>query len=751
MKQKTLNYKKTKGVFMKHNNKLNLILIALGLVFFVSGSIAQNFTMNAGATYNATCNAVIKMKNSASQFDGAATGATFATAAVPIQGVVDWAASTGAQTIQGLHYQYMIITGAATKNIQTGVFITGLNDATCGFFTGYTGLATYPYQVTAPNAVNYAGTFNFSGLGSQNIWDNGQAGGGTYNILNLTGSGDKTVLAADAVTIGSQLTSDAGTNLDIEGDLTLGTGSSTLAGTVSIDDPLTGPANLVLGTGALALNGNVTVGSGALTAGAGAGAVTVGTGANLGLTGNTSVLSFADATNLIITGTITNGGNGTNLNFACLSTVTYNGAAGQLVLPVISTNSYGNLILSNGLKNAGTAGYGDDFYLCNDFTLNGGGNFNLFASVPTGGVLYMTAEDAVVTYAANEEVVGKMNRVTSGTPTAAYVFNNAQTIVTLATDADNPTSIQLDVRPGAVANPYNYNATKDVDRKINLTYTGNPGSFEWTARAGYLLSEGPGGWGGVYTQASVRFYESDNVATDDEKVGTGEVYSRLAAAGANLGYVQLGGIANTATTAVPNGIGLFASTNDLKLTAGPTTFYSVQNGRWTNPNTWDEGTVPTAIDDAEIRNIVYVGIDGPFVNTPGGANDVDVNNTKAELDHYGAGIAAANTITIANNSFESPTNNVALVIGNEDNGNGYVFKTSLTGAVSFSNENATASGITVTSLGAKASYELTGAPGFRGLFLTTYGNSGTQLSNFSTFQLLNAGSINNMGIIELGE
>jgi len=387
--------------------------------------------------------------------------------------------------------------------------------------------------------------------------------------------------------------------------------------------------------------------------------------------------------------------------------------------------------LGNGTKSVGTSSYGSDINLCGNFNITGGNLAMKHDAID--GTFRMHDPATTATYAANEEVIGKFERITDGSA-RSYTFNNTNTIISLGADADNPTSMRLNVLPST--NPNDYDATTDVNRKINLTYAGNAGDFEMTVRAAYRNDEGPNAWAAPYTQASLRFYEAD--ASDREKVGTGEVYDRVDA-GVNLGYLELAGIGNTATGAVPNGIGLFASGNDLLLAAGPTTFYSVQDGRWTNPNTWDEGTIPTQIDNVEIRTMVYAGIAGPFAGT------LAAGNTTPEHTHYSGNDPAANTITIAN------LNGAAFLLGNEDNPAGYVFRTAQTTGNTFINSNANAmlpafgSGIA-----AKATHVVAN-PGFNGVWITPYAalNSSVILG---TNQVQNTvGTFNNEGIIEVGQ
>jgi hypothetical protein len=141
--------------------------------------------------------------------------------------------------------------------------------------------------------------------------------------------------------------------------------------------------------------------------------------------------------------------------------------------------------------------------------------------------------------------------------------------------------------------PNNYDNTRDVQRKVTVSWSG---SNDWTAtfRVGYKESEIPSG----VDQSSLRFYESPTSGTP-EKVSTGYAYTRSAASGANLGYIELAGIQGTAT-AVPNGRGYITSGNDLLLRGGPSVFYAIRSGRWSNPNTWDEGVEPSPSDEVVI-------------------------------------------------------------------------------------------------------------------------------------------------------
>jgi hypothetical protein len=639
----------------------------------------------------------------------------------------------------------MALSGDA-KTLPDAIFITGSGCPTP--LTGYTNLANYPFYVASGTGTRtYADTLHFSGTGTQTLWPEANAAGGTnaYNEISLSGGGSKRIASTDTVGVNTKITSVSGTEFSIYGGLKTGTGESDLNGDIVLNNT---NAAVIVGHGNVVFNGNVTDSVGSINSASGSGPVTIGSSSTLTLVGATSVLNFGANDSLKITGIFDNKGPGTNLNFDCTSNVVYNGTqTPQIVVPTLSTNHYGNLSLLGGAKQGGTYTYGHDIYICTNFAL-GGGNLDMHTNT---GTLFMTDTAGTATYAANEEVDGAFSRTVDGAA-RSYTYNDKFTILTLGTSASNPTQFKITDRPSTAPNVYD--ASKDIDRKITLNYTGNSVNFTFGIEAGYLLAEGPGSgaWTAPYTQTGVRFYEGD-AQPKIEKVGTGQTYGRQAAAGTSLGFVSLAGIGNTATQNVPNGIGLFASNNDLELRTGPTTFYSIADGRWTNPNTWDEGQIPDTASSAEIRTMVYVGIDGPFAGTGNGsgADNTDVNNTKSELSVYPDGYGAQ-VITIAD-GFASASVHPSLVVGNEDNGAGYVFKAKAT-TNPFVNANTTAATGTIP-IGAKSSIASNSI--FNGLWITTYvtDNSGyTGLPGVPAFgaqSIQNVGSINNEGIIEVGQ
>jgi len=744
---------------------LSKTFIAFAILLLAGSEMwGQNFIMNGtGASYEANCDAVIKINNNGGRIqwtNGATLGQTRADS---IPGVVDWASPTPAaaadiDTVQALWYAHLVVSNGS-KIMADGINVVG---EACGtFLTGYDNIAEYPFYIASTDPVLFLGTFNYSAYGDQTIWPTYNSAGSNvnnYNILNIIAEGTVTLPNDERVGV-NQLTGNGA--LTIEGNLyVLGAAADTsfYDGLVTVNQ---GGTINTTGEGGILFRNDITLqDSSAIVAGPGP--VFIGDTATLALEGDNSYLNFGDGTDLVITGQITNGGNGSNLYFDCNSTVTYNDPdSGQVVLPTInvSTHRYGNLVLSGQDKVGGiiataypTADYAD-IYACGDFSL-ADGNLDMLIN---DGLLFLSSVDADVTYGAangtddNEEVLGRFGRNTDGTA-GSYMFNNRQTFIALSTNANNPDSVELYVEPGA--EPHDYNDTSDVKRKVTLNYFGNADDFAFdTVSVGYLQSE-RSDWTGVYTQDKIRFYESTDTPVDtSEKVGTGFPYNRVASTGTELGSVSLHDIQSTTVATISNGIDSVASGNDIVLRTGPTQFYTIADGRWTNPNIWDEGTIPTFADDAYLKHMVYVGIDGTFAGTIGGADDTPENNTKSEYDHYadiangGNGdTAAANRIII----LKDVANNPSLIIGNEDNPATYVFKTAYTDGSSIINNNTEVPTATFP-IAAKTSF--TDATGFNGLWVVPWlGATPTgRAATLGTHQIENKGKVRNEGIIEVGQ
>lgn len=730
----------------KKLTKRMLLGVLAAAMFGISANDAeaQNFENTGAGTYNSTCRGVIRMKSAAGTITGTNLGTDLAH---PIPGIVDWQSNTDGQQVQPYFYSLLVLSGTGTKTVLTGVNVVGsiCSNTASNYLAGYTTaglLDTYPFVVPSTGDITYQGTFNYSGSGEQVVYPQSD-----YNVIAVTNPGTTTFPSGQ--TVGAvNVTSTTGALIDVAGTLNLGAGISDLQGNVTITattGTLTvGGGDVTIG-GNLALNGTLDIDNGAT----GLGTVNLDGTTTIATTG---ILQVGQTGDLVISGAITNAGDGTNLALNCASTITYDGTANpQLIMPTLDSdgNRYGNLVLTGGNKRGDNAvGYADNISVCTDFSL-AGGNLDMFTNT---GSLIMNAPTGTATYTALAEVEGSMVRRTDA-DARTYTFNNSATTIALAANGagnTNPTSMTLNVRPGATNTINNYQDGKDVRRKVNLSYAPNTNAFDMTAQVAYRFEEGPlagGLWDATYSQTSVRQYEA--IPANREKVGTGAVPTKgTAAAGTSFGFVSLASIGSTSSAAFPNGIGDFASGNDLVLSAGPTTFYSIADGRWSNPNTWDEGGTPTSIDNVELRNTVFVGIDAPFINAAYNAANGDnnaANNTKSEQSIYGNS-AAANSIVVANIA------NAALIVGNEDNGDNWIFKTAQITGNTLVNNNTNPSGVAFgTGIAAKGTYAAAN-PGFSGIWVTPWGASATNAPILQTQQIQNnGGTVNNEGIIEVGQ
>ena len=782
LKKKNIYYITYYGEMMMTFTNLKSLCLAITMLAILplSDVFSQDFIMEtAGATYNATANGVIRMKGAASSFENTgALNALGTTSGDAIEGIVDWA-STVAQDVQGLYYTNMVISGGVNKNILTGVYITGLVNATPP--SGYADFATYPFYIEATQVGftnTFAGTFNYIGT-TQNIFpatgndayvnlamDNatGAYTMPTTTVTSVTGtialSGTSTLLVNGELytALESSLAGDVTiAGLIGEGnaaEIQIGEEAITFAGDLDVTDYstlnagaggiITTGATLIDGTSALVsveagdveFNGNIDVTEGSVTSDVvGDGSVTVGTGATLALTATAGELNFGPATDLFITGAMSNAGDGTNLNFEATSTVTYNsGDAGQVIIPTLPDvgNSYGNLVLSGGSKVGGDVSYDDNINIATNFSL-ADGNLDM---VTNSGYLNMLSEDGTVTYADLEEVVGSFRREFTTAAAGPYTFNNAETELTFTGAPDAAGYYQLNVQGGV--SPLTYVEATDVNRKIVPTYAAALGDVEYTIQAAYLFAENPtfAPNPDLLSLDNLKFFEADATPASEKLAGSN--YGRANAVdGVSFGTLSLAGIID-GTGAVDGTIEKeFTSGHDLVLRASNTMF-SIVDGRWSNPNVWDEGRTPEAEDNVEVRTVVYVGIDGPFAGTSGGDDDVATSNTKDEFEIYGTD-PAANKITIANLA------NSSLIIGNEDNGATYVHKTAFNGT-SFLNKNTNAIAVAFP-MPAKGSV-LSNA-GLNGLWLNGYGAGDPVV--LRTMALQNEGAVNNEGIIEIGE
>lgn len=536
-----------------------------------------------------------------------------------VPGNMRYFAPSGSQNVQARYYTNLEMAGPGTKAIPDAVYVAG----------------TYNV-VSGSGDRTYSGTFYYDGTSDQTIFPEPAASGSVNRYNNLaimTGSGacavgSSTKTIADNATINlmGNFSSAANTTLLLQGQLFAN--NVTANGPITINDPT--PASTfaeLRSSGTATYAANVTVTAGLFHVAGGT--ATVQSGATLSLANSSDAqLQLDNGTTLDIAGVLQNNYSArTNWTFDAGSTLRFTATANGQVIPYTgATKPYGNVYTSGGTKLTESGG---NVYMAGNLTVE---SDNI--TIASGQKWVMTNGSATVTYSgagANSELIGAMERTISSTG-VTYTFNNAQTQVKF-TSANLPSTMTITALPQTA--PNNYDNTRDVNRKVTVSWSGNS---NWTAdfRVGYKQSDIPSTWSANVNQSNLRFYESPSSGTP-EKVATGQPYTRQAASGSTLGYIQLAGIQGT-TAAAPNGFGYIASGNDLLLRGGPSVFYAIAHGRWSNPATWDEGAEPSPQDE--------VVIDG-FTVHAGYVRSVD-NYTTAEA--YPTQLAAKITIGSSPNS-----------------------------------------------------------------------------------------------------
>jgi hypothetical protein len=576
--------------------KANLVNTSTGVINNATSTARIRFTSNTGKFQNEQPDITKITNNGWFIFEGTDNKFTDLTGNVNGSTALGWAcnfrvpgnmrytASSGTQNVQARYYTNLEMDGPSAKAIPDAVYVSG----------------TYNVVDGSGNRT-YSGTFYYDGTGDQTIFAETATSGSfnRYNNLEIrTGSGacaagtsTKTIADDKTISLMGNFSSATQTTLELKGQLFAV--NATANGPITINDPTPGTTLAELRTtGTATYAANVTVTAGLFNVAGGT--ATVQSGVTLSLANSTNAqLQLGGGTTLDIAGVLQNNLPArTNWTFDATSTIRFTStAAGQTIPYTVASNPYGNVYTSGGTKSTEASG---DVVMAGNLTVESGD-----ITVASTRVWNMTSASATVTYSgagANSEIVGKMQRVISSTG-VPYTFNNAQTQVTF-TAGTLPTTMTLAVFP--LTNPNNYDNTKDVQRKVTVSWSGDG----WTAtfRVGYKESEIPSG----VDQSSLRFYESPTSGTP-EKVSTGNPYNRSAAAGANLGYIELAGIQGTAA-AVPNGFRYITSGNDLLLRGGPSVFYPIASGRWSNPATWDEGVEPSPSDEVVINGFtVHVG------------------------------------------------------------------------------------------------------------------------------------------------
>jgi hypothetical protein len=523
--------------------------------------------------------------------------------ALRVGGLVRYASSsaTTQQQIQARWYSNLALDGIAQKRIESGVYVGGESSAS-GIFTASGG------------ARFYTGTFFYDNVTAQTL-----LGGEEYqNLEILRGVEPKRIGAGASVrtrgTFRQNPSNDGG--LQLFGALSIGADGLfplTLLGkgSIEIGTAATGSVNnkllpsMSIGAGRLSIGvRECSVYAGLLTTHSGSASMLIQTGANVRLYALPSVtsgslqLGFA-GNELIVSGNLRNDlVSSTNTTFHTESNVRYNASQPQSLMQTNRTNPYGNLTLENSDKTV--------FMLPQSPSSTNQGGIALAGSLRvssalvdmgTGELTMLTPSTAAI-FAGQAEVQGAMRRVMSSAA-QSYTFNNAQTFFTL-TSGNTPRDMTLTVLPRREASVYD--AVRDVRRRVRWEWSAGSDVWAGALRLGYRREEittpfltSNESSIGIFTLPSV-----DALPTP-HRLGAIGVERSLAASN-SLGFVEYQGLTNQDGT--PFSV---VSGDELLLRGGRELVRSVQDGRWSNPTTWNIAREPDAEDSVEITHTVHVG------------------------------------------------------------------------------------------------------------------------------------------------
>jgi len=648
--------------------------------------------------------------------------------------------------------------------------------------------ATYLATSTAPLTFSN-GTVVFNGTSAQSVLN--RASGVTYGTLTLSGAGTKSLQTGGTVTAATLSQSDGQLtvteNLDVTATASIAdlgaisSGKTFRLTNTATSASITSLANSGTGTFENAANIPVTIAS--LTANAGTINQSGATGALVftnDITNSGTITTAAGTLNFDGTGTQTNtggtisvtgAGNATfagdiaanpgTLSFALASTVTYSGAAQNIATGV----TYGNLVAGgSGAKTA--AG---NFSVAGNLTLNQ----NITQS---SGALTLTSTTAN-NVSGTGEVLGAVRRNHNFTSGQNYRFNRADVYIGTATTSNS--DVTLTMTPAT--DPTNPASTKYVQRRYALAPTamGNLEAIQLYYAAGELQ-------GGISeSKIGLRAYN-------------GTSWSKVT----NVGMTRLSGSNLMTYSGLNNSL---AGVTELGM-YGISFVTIANNANISTAAGWDENQVPDNTDDATIAHTgvvtgaSQVSVGSLTVNA--GAN-VTTNNAAGSIV-----VATSTTVNGAINVSQADVTLGAITVGgsgslsvasgrtltgtslayNSSTSSTFAGNVSLgslanTGALTFNGSNSTitdaitnASGASITVGGtlsvltsaagtftSDGALTLTGASAILNVGATgvpsnltvnnslTLDNASSQLNVFGDLEFGSSATLNNNGIITVGE
>lgn len=496
--------------------------------------------------------------------------------------------SPSTQTVYAAQYTNLYLNGTGAQNVTSG-------SAVAGVFNPLSNSGTH----------TYSGTLTFNGT-NQEIYP--QFGTNSYASLVFT-NGPKTVTNGQ-VNVLTNVLAQTGANVTITGGgFNLGQ-NSTFNSIVTVNGgTITTGVTSVFNNSIIVTTGTFNVPTGGVATANQTTTVGNSGSAVMTLSPNSTFANAGNFTNLFAAGT--------NLNFDCSSVFIYSGASTQTIQSTVESNPYGNLWTRNASKTAG-----GDVFVCTQLDV-AGGNLVMNPGSVIGTTDYLmtvknsTTGNVVYSGATQYETIGRIRRyVTGSTGNTIEMANPGNSIVVTQQGATPVTSLTMRNYPqSSVVFGGLYDNTRDVQRSTTYEFGPTTATFKSTVAVGYQAADIPGTWGPNVTQGTLRHQETLNPLI--EKMGTGFAYSRTTTGTATWASISLPGYTST-TGSIANGLANFTSGHHILLRGGPSTFISINNGRWSNPGTWDENAEPTPLDSVIIRTNVWAGVTRTTAN--GGDN-----------------------------------------------------------------------------------------------------------------------------------
>ncbi len=499
--------------------------------------------------------------------------------------------------------------------------------------------------------------------------------------------------------------------------------------------------------------------------------------------GDSNQVVIGQNADMYVTGSITNNrAQRDNVLFGDGSRVIYDGGGQDLMSTVQGSgevNSYSNLFVDGGGVNtfdsdADGGWVRDEFHIG---TLSSNAGTVTFADT-SADYLAMTVNGAFYYDggAAPSQVLGKMRRYNlSGEAydlDSTYTFHNTQTLLSFSEaptadggwyqldvweytqaynrgDIDAPTAPTVDVARWMRANS-DADESGKIDQ-LRVAYLPSEYSSNGNYESDMRMLEGDGGdrleklnmknYEGISRDTlssdwHYLEYSTDNTNPDINPV---PIYM-VAAADSRESFQALG------------------QSSAIVLTDQENYIITVDNGRWSDPNTWDEGRPPFTDEHAIVRHAVFTGHNGDPINI-GGTYAHDTPETDAMIGNNGgngsraigtSGWQLSKSVEITRTDYPGANNTrVGLAIYNQDDDH------SADHVYIFGLENQQDPGLINENTDKIIAWDGTSANSddLQGLWVSseTDNGGGGRISTVRAAKLLNKGQIVNNGVIEVGE